>query len=107
MTRLTCTVSNCINNENNLCCRPDIKVDGSNAHDKNQTCCHSFNHRSDCVTASMAANTPCEQTQVRCDACECAYNENTVCTADCICVEGDGACDCQQTCCGSFRCGSK
>lgn len=104
MTKLTCHVTNCVNNESSMCCRPDIKVDGAHAHSKEQTCCHSFGHCSDCVTASMASNAPNEQTQVRCDACDCMYNQNTVCVAEHICVDGHGANDCSQTCCSTFRC---
>ena len=104
MTKLTCNVTNCINNEDRMCCRPNIKVDGAQAHDKQGTCCHSFGHRSDCVISGMTANSACEDTQIRCSAQDCAYNSNSVCSADRICVEGDGACDCNQTCCGTFRC---
>lgn len=103
MTHLTCSVSNCASNVHNLCCRPDITVEGGGAGSGEQTCCLSFQHRSDAVTASTAAGTPCEQTQVHCGARDCLYNQDALCAADRVCVEGDGACDCQQTCCGTFR----
>ena len=107
MTKLTCHVSNCINNENSMCCRPDIKVEGASAHNMDETCCHSFGYPSDCVTSGMVSNSPSAQIQVRCDACDCAYNQNTVCNAERICIDGYGAGDCHQTCCSTFRCKSQ
>ena len=42
MTNLGCCVENCVHNEDNMCCRGNIKVDGHRAHDAGETCCASF-----------------------------------------------------------------
>ena len=42
MTNLGCCVENCVHNEDNMCCRGNIKVDGHKAHDAGETCCASF-----------------------------------------------------------------
>jgi len=99
MTNLHCSVKSCINNEKNLCCRQNIKVTGT----QSDTCCHSFGHRSDCLISGQAPALPEELTHVRCDATECVYNSSTICSAHDISVEGDGACDCSQTRCATFK----
>ena len=42
MTQLNCSVRNCNYNEDALCCRDQIKVEGSSATASNETCCGSF-----------------------------------------------------------------
>ena len=39
MTQLNCSVRNCNYNEDALCCRDQIKVEGSSATASNETCC--------------------------------------------------------------------
>ncbi len=103
MTKLTCHVSNCVSNSQGLCCRPDVTVEGSGAHTTDQTFCQSFGHRTESLLSAMPEIVPCEQTEVHCDAHGCAHNCGNLCAAEHVCVEGDGACECTQTRCKSFK----
>ena len=42
MTKLDCSVTNCLHNADNCGCKQAIILDGQNAHDKCDTCCGSF-----------------------------------------------------------------
>ncbi|NCB04817.1 MAG: DUF1540 domain-containing protein [Clostridia bacterium] len=102
MTSLTCNVTNCINNKNDCCARPEIKVDGASAHNKIDTCCRSFSDRGTSFTSSIDSSAAVKATEIRCDAQDCVHNTDCACGADCVCVDGDGACSCGQTICSTF-----
>ena len=42
MTKLECSVKNCLHNADNCCCKAAIAVDGNKAKTAEQTCCASF-----------------------------------------------------------------
>ena len=42
MTKLECSVKNCMHNSDNYCCKSAILVDGNEAVKPNETCCASF-----------------------------------------------------------------
>ena len=60
MTKLECSVENCVHNADNCCCKAAIAVD-------------------------------------------CVYNEDCCCTASGICICGNGACDCENTRCATYK----
>ena len=104
MTNLECNVCNCAYNSNNYCHLTDIEVKGAAAHHCEGTCCASFEEEinsNSAVNASLNMNdTPI--TQVHCNAHHCLFNEAGECCADCICVDGNGACEKSETECASF-----
>lgn len=103
MTELKCNVTNCINNERNMCIRPDIMVDGSTAKSSCDTYCHSFNKRTDSMKNSvMGTPSPKKETDIKCSATMCSYNTNNNCTATQVEVGGNGACRCSETECTTF-----
>ncbi len=107
MTNLKCTVTNCVNNSKECCCRPDIKVAGSCACDCEQTCCSDFADKNGSASnAACGCSTPNPALHVRCEAHNCIYNENSECVAEDIHV-ANGSCgkaDCKsQTECATFR----
>ena len=46
--------------------------------------------------------TPESKLDVVCDADNCSYNEDHCCCAGKIDIRGEGACNCGETCCGTF-----
>lgn len=42
MTKLDCTATNCIYNENKVCAKDQVQVTGERAHTSSDTCCASF-----------------------------------------------------------------
>lgn len=102
MSQLQCNVSTCVNNNKGLCCLDAIHVEGCSARSVCETCCASFQEM---IGASNYAvnRVPNERCEVLCDAQRCVYNSNGCCSAESITVGGDGACNCGDTCCRSFR----
>ena len=103
MTQLNCSVRNCNYNEDALCCRDQIKVEGSSATASNETCCGSFAEKRT-RSASNRVQEPDPATEVSCKAEKCIYNENEKCGASGIGVAGSNACCCGETECGTFSC---
>ena len=103
MSKLKCSVCNCINNEQNMCCRPIIKIDGNCAEKSCDTFCHSFNHRINSIQNSISG-TPRgeEKTEIKCTAHNCSHNADEHCTAENVEVSGNGACRSVETECKTF-----
>lgn len=105
MTILKCSAITCAYNKNEQCSKGEIKVDGTNAHYADETCCASFQERSTGVQNSYAqGGCGCEKVQIDCKAQECTYNDHCKCTASAIGISGSNACKCQETKCSTFSC---
>ena len=102
MTKLECSVENCMHNSDNCCCKGSILVDGYDARDAEETCCASFDENKGGVFSNLF-KTPETKLDVSCDAVNCCYNEDKRCEADGISICGSGACDCEETCCRTFK----
>lgn len=103
MTKLNCSVTSCMHNEDRRCCLNGIKVEGTTADVSDGTACASFEERR---TESYKNSCGCEQPKqslvIECMAQKCVYNDDYKCTASHINVAGDGACDCGDTRCATF-----
>ena len=102
MTKLECSVENCVHNADQCCCRGSILVDGHGARDAEGTCCASFEENRGGVFKNLL-KTPESRLEVDCDAVNCAYNEDCCCTASGISIRGNGACDCENTQCATYK----
>ncbi|MCI8991474.1 MAG: DUF1540 domain-containing protein [Eubacterium sp.] len=102
MTKLKCTVTNCLYNEDKLCSKDDITVEGKNATDKDSTCCGSFRERTGNSMKNSASHAS-QMTDVDCEAVNCTYNESCKCKADSIDINGSSACQCEETRCQTFN----
>ena len=91
MTKLECSVKNCVHNADNCCCKAAIAVDGNKAVDSEQTCCASFDENKGGRFTNLF-KTPETRLDIACDAVKCIYNEEHRCTAERIDISGDGAC---------------
>lgn len=115
MPELKCTVQTCVHNQNFYCDLDKIQVGGSAAKQAEETCCDSFQQRSDTQSNAYGESygnsysnsfegTASATSAVDCKATECQYNENCQCHAGKISVEGSDACQCEQTECATFHC---
>lgn len=105
MTILRCSATTCIYNKEQLCSRGEIDVIGDNAKYADETSCGSFRERGEGAAQNSASEgCGCEKIQIDCKAQNCTYNEHCKCTAAAIDVDGPGACNCQETKCGTFEC---
>lgn len=102
MTKLSCSATTCLYNQDRYCCKGDIKVEGQSAKKMQDTCCGSFKEREDSMTNSMGH--ACREIDVACEACSCVHNDNRKCSADQIGITGPNACKCTDTECHTFEC---
>ncbi len=99
MTRLTCNVSNCGNNEHGFCCISSIEIGGRNAQECSGTCCSSYIDKQGAQNLSTHPN---PQVEIHCQAQNCVHNCGGACDAAQINVGGAQACCCEQTECREF-----
>lgn len=103
MAQLDCNVENCVYNKNKSCCKGDIMVGGKYAERKDDTCCESFAVKRASNSYVSALEHPCRTISIDCEASNCQYNKNYKCHAEHVDIMGNGASDCQQTACGTFK----
>lgn len=85
MTNLHCDVTNCGNNKQNCCCRPDVMVGGPRASASTQTYCANFidaKSASGMPQDAIDQDSPNPSLDVHCEVAKCVYNENRACSAD-------------------------
>lgn len=105
MTILSCTATKCMYNDNELCSRGEIEVNGTDARQANETSCGSFREKgSDSFMNSAKEHCGCEKINIDCKAQECTYNEHCHCTASAIDISGCNAHNCKETKCDTFAC---
>ena len=102
MTKLKCSAKRCMYNAEDCCCKSDIKVEGREAEDTEDTCCGSFQDRG-CNCGKNAMDSVNYSVDVKCEAESCIYNEHKQCTASTIGIAGPKACHSEETECASFR----
>ena len=103
MSYLRCNARHCSNNQNDLCIREDIRVEGATADRKNDTCCDSFTRRAENYSNVVARNTSAQpETDIQCDVCSCSYNKDCKCTAPSVDISGVSACTCKDTQCSTY-----
>lgn len=106
MTDLKCHVIHCSSNTDHRCCRPDIKVDGQNARCSEDTRCASYTSIPTGATNNVGYKEPNPHMPIHCDAKNCAYNKDCMCTAKSIEMDGSNAQNMDQTACATFKCGN-
>lgn len=103
MPNLVCSVENCAYNSEYLCALNEIHVAGENAVESHSTCCGSFRDGKDSVTNCEHCGGASRETEICCEAENCAYNDERMCCADSIDVCGCGSHSPRGTECSSFR----
>ena len=110
MTNLNCSAYTCVYNQNSLCSRGSIEVQGEKARISDDTCCASFRERPADAGPSYLDRAKekegCEKIQITCKAENCTYNDSCSCTAAAIDISGENADHCPDTCCDTFYCQS-
>lgn len=102
MTKLDCSVTSCMYNQDRYCSKGDITVGGSNATSAGETCCESFREKG---SMSNSTGHPSQTIDVDCEATNCVHNEKCKCHATSIGIGGgSSACQCKETECADFRC---
>lgn len=104
MAELKCAAEKCTYNKDRLCCKGDIMVGGSSARKEDDTCCESFALKREGMDAfSNAMSRPGKMISIDCEAVKCVYNNNYKCIAEHVDIKGNGACDCKETACATFK----
>lgn len=104
MTDLKCNVTSCTYNKEHLCSKGDIMVGGKRAQEKDATCCESFSPKKEGMEGySSSLSHPSHTISIDCEASQCVYNQNYKCMAEHVEISGNGACNCKETLCATFR----
>ena len=107
MPELKCTVQTCTHNQNFYCNLDSIVVGGNSAKRSEETCCDSFEERKNGSSYTDVTGTEASpRSDIDCKTTDCMYNNECKCHAGKISVEGSHACQCEQTECATFKCGS-
>lgn len=102
MTSLKCSVTSCMHNSEHYCCKNVIRVEGEDETTTKHTCCCSFDHsKGDSFKNSYES--PNSELKVECDAVNCMYNDNKLCSANHIDISGSGSKTSNDTACATFR----
>ena len=81
MTILDCSVTGCMYNEANCCHKGNIKVEGEDAKESEDTCCGSFAERGDRCAKNVTGDAP-KNIEVACCAANCVFNKEEKCSAE-------------------------
>ncbi len=100
MAEIKCTVTNCYFNKRLGCTAPALTIDGGKALESRSTSCDTFIEQKPGVKSSV--NEPLSDTDIKCMAVKCIYNESEHCEARDIIVNGKNASVPQETCCSTF-----
>lgn len=115
--KLRCSAERCANNVNKFCVAASIHVNGSSAHSSPETDCDTFLEKGDIYSTSHFTNRNLsgEFTQlfsgesveispeIACEAENCIYNVNKLCSADFVQINGEEAHSSERTQCGTFK----
>ena len=104
MAKITCEVKGCDYNCDGGCKLSSIKVEGFDATTSKETVCESYTDKNEkgavnCIPCACATNS----SEIKCDATNCKYNANSLCTADRVTISCDGDCCCDNTECKTFK----
>lgn len=99
MTQLDCRATECRYNQNKMCCRAGITVEGTTAKMSDETYCGNYEVGKDGCGCNKAGE-PDGVTQVSCDAKNCDYNVSGKCDAGSIDIANSAGAG--QTKCASF-----
>lgn len=101
MANIVCTVSNCYYNKREGCTAASLDVDGEKADESRSTCCDTFIEQK--PGAKSSVQEPKSETDIKCSAVKCVYNDNKSCDASRIVVNGKNASHPEETCCSTFE----
>lgn len=102
MTTLKCSAVTCYYNQDRLCSKGEIIVEGQDAKRMEETCCGSFKERGNSMSNSVRPGAT--QISVCCDAVTCVHNCDRKCAADKVGINGPGATGKCDTECHTFEC---
>jgi hypothetical protein len=114
--KLSCSATNCVHNMSSLCSANYIEVSGNSAHTSASTECNTFAEKGlkNAVTNMVNMNVVGEIKQVftnssvemspkiKCEAVSCKYNDNRICDAAYVQIQGPYAATTEGTQCETF-----
>ncbi|WML36151.1 DUF1540 domain-containing protein [Clostridium sp. OS1-26] len=115
--KLRCSAERCANNVNKFCVAASIHVNGSSAHSSSETDCDTFLGKSDIYSTSHFTNRNLSgefaqlfsgesvemSPDIACEAENCIYNVNRLCSADFVQIHGEEAHSSEHTQCETFK----
>lgn len=99
MTQLDCRATECRYNQDKMCCRAGITVEGTSAQRCDDTYCGNYEVGRDGCACNQTGE-PDGMTQITCDAKNCTYNKDAKCHAGSVDIANSNGIG--QTKCASF-----
>lgn len=103
MNKINCTVCNCSHNNNGVCYSNRVNIGGMAAKKDCDTCCGSFLDKANYSSLTNNTNSKGCCDCLVCEVSTCTYNNNKLCSADCVSVSGDNVKVYQETHCQTFK----
>lgn len=115
--KLSCNAEKCVNNINNMCVANNIHVMGVKSSTSTETECENFSQKGLVNTMSNFTNMNLVgefkqlfnkdsvemSPEIKCEAENCTYNVNKLCSADSVRIYGPGAKNTESTQCETFK----
>lgn len=95
---LNCSATNCTHNFNSQCKAGAINISGQSALKSGETTCTTFINESKSSFVNSIDALETDVCNIKCEACNCIYNENKGCHANNVQI------DMQNACCNTFEC---
>ena len=104
MTNCTCTVTECKHNDDHCCCKSEILVNTDSKNDCSCgcTCCASFDQKTS-ASFKNSTQTPNPALKIGCNAVQCIHNENHLCQAESVAINGMNTQSGNNTECATFQ----
>lgn len=104
MTNCTCTVTECKHNDDHCCCKSEILVNTDSKNDCSCgcTCCASFDQKTS-DSFKNSTQTPNPALKIGCNAVQCIHNENHLCQAESVAINGMNTQSGNHTECATFQ----
>lgn len=103
MDKINCNVESCSHNNSRICYANRVNVGGRSAKNPCDTCCGSFLDKKNYSNLTNNTNSDGSCDCLVCDAINCHYNDNKLCTANSISVSGGNANIYTETNCDTFK----
>ena len=103
MNKINCDVSICSHNNKGVCYSNRVNIGGKGSESSCDTCCGSFLNKDTYSNLTNNTNSTGCCDALICEAENCIYNENKLCSADYISVPGNNATIYTETSCKTFK----
>ncbi|MGL5347892.1 MAG: DUF1540 domain-containing protein [Peptostreptococcaceae bacterium] len=101
--KINCSVNNCSHNNSGTCYANRVNMEGQGSTESCSTCCASFLDERNYSNLTNNTNSSGSCDCLVCHVGTCTYNNNSLCSAECISVSGQNVNLYSETNCDTFK----